>query len=119
MAGLQAATVGCIKTFLETPDFCPEFAEKCAERSRRRSIASPSPVVAWYRLFDVIQVWPILDSDGRAAGEAIYGLARQGFQASLPDAIIAAVARRAGATIVTDNVRGFERLGARCLRPPG
>jgi predicted nucleic acid-binding protein len=73
--------------------------------------------ILWRDVWRVLSVWPVTLADGEDAGDRIYDLDRHGFQVPLPDALIAAVARRVGATVVTDNVRDFERLDIPVLRP--
>jgi predicted nucleic acid-binding protein len=67
--------------------------------------------------FAALEVWHTTAADAEWAGIRRYELARQGFTTHLEDATIAAVARRVGATVVTDNTRDFETLGVPVLRP--
>jgi predicted nucleic acid-binding protein len=69
------------------------------------------------RLLGTLTYWPTERVDGVRAGSTRYDLARGGFQVSLPDSHIAAVAARVGATVVTRNRKDFERLGAALLDP--
>lgn len=61
--------------------------------------------------------WPILHEDAVDAGMRRYALARRGIQAQLTDALIAAVARRMGATVVSENVADFMALGIPVVDP--
>ena len=71
----------------------------------------------WAEAFASIATWLATFEDAVEAGRRRYALARLGFQMSLTDATIAAVARRMGATVVTDNVKDFELLEIPVLRP--
>ncbi len=56
--------------------------------------------------------WWVEDFDtAAAAGARRYDLARQGRQLSLPDSLITEVARRMGATVVTENRDDFVVAG--------
>jgi predicted nucleic acid-binding protein len=66
-------------------------------------------------LLPPLKFWPIEADDAIRAGVMRYDLARQGFQGHLPDALIAAVAARMGAIVVTRNRKDFERVGAGVL----
>jgi tRNA(fMet)-specific endonuclease VapC len=68
-------------------------------------------------LFERLAFWPIERSDAERAGTMRYDLRRRGYDLHLPDALIAAVAARVGATVVTRNRKDFERLGAAILDP--
>ena len=73
--------------------------------------AHPAEREGWRELFGALTAWPTLLEDAVTSGIWRYDLARQGFQIHLGDALIAAVARRVGATVVTHNVRDFARIG--------
>lgn len=59
------------------------------------------------RLLQTLEYWPISYDDAVQAGAYRHGFARKGIQLSTQDTLIAAVARRVGATIVTENLKDF------------
>lgn len=79
--------------------------------------AHPHERAAWEAFLPTLEYWTVSREDARLAGELRYALARRGLRASFQDATIAAVARRVGATVVTDNARDFELLDVPVLRP--
>jgi len=54
-----------------------------------------------------LDYWPITYDDALRAGAYRYHFARQGIQLSMTDMLIAAVAHRVGATVLTENVKDF------------
>ncbi len=54
-----------------------------------------------------LRYWQITAIDAMQAGAYRYAFARRGFQLSMTDVLIAAVARRVGATVLTENVKDF------------
>ncbi len=79
--------------------------------------AHPHERDQWQAFFEAYEYWDVTAADAVAAGISRYALARRGFSAGFQDATIAAVARRVGATVVTDNVKDFELLGVPLLSP--
>lgn len=73
----------------------------------------------WSALFQGLLYWPVTLEAAEAAGRRRYDLARLGTQVHLADALVAAVAERTGATVVTGNVRDFEAYGVAVLPLPG
>lgn len=71
----------------------------------------------WDQMFSTLELWVVEVPDAEKAGRRMFDLARTGFQVAIADALIAAVASRLDATVVTSNVRDFERLDVRVLRP--
>lgn len=69
------------------------------------------------RLLRTLDAWPVTERVAVRAGIYRYDLACQGFDLKLPDAVIAATAEVAGAVLVTDNVRDFQRLGLPIMSP--
>lgn len=61
----------------------------------------------WQEVFEVLRFVPFDLSDAYLSGTYRYDFARRGRQIALGDSLIAAVARRAGATVVTSNVKDF------------
>lgn len=56
---------------------------------------------------DLLQYWPIGHGDAVQAGGYRYTYARKGLQLSVSDTLIAAVARRVTATVITENLKDF------------
>jgi predicted nucleic acid-binding protein len=56
---------------------------------------------------DALHYWPIEYDDAIQAGRWRYEFAYRGIQLSATDTLIAAVARRVGATILTGNLKDF------------
>ena len=54
-----------------------------------------------------LAVWPVLRADGLRAGVYRQSFRRTGIQVTTPDMLIAAVAARVGATVVTENLKDF------------
>lgn len=54
-----------------------------------------------------LRYWPITFGDAVRAGQYRYEYRRRGAQLTMTDTLIAAVARRAGATILTENLKDF------------
>lgn len=75
--------------------------------------AHPPERIGWLEIFDALTFWEILPGDARQAGVYQYDFARQGIQLKLGDTLIAAVAKRVGATIVTNNVKDFPMTDVR------
>lgn len=69
----------------------------------------------WAALFQGLLYWPVTLEAAEAAGRRRYDLARVGTQVHLADALVAAVAERAGATVATGNIRDFEAYGVAVL----
>ncbi|MEO8539089.1 MAG: type II toxin-antitoxin system VapC family toxin [bacterium] len=74
--------------------------------------ASPSQLDQWPSYFRQFKVIGIDEEIAVFAGELRYGLARQGYQIHLPDALIAATAILRAATVVTANAKDFVITGA-------
>ena len=72
--------------------------------------AKPDERPGWRELFNTLLFWPVLPDDALHAGAWQYDLARRGIQVGLPDTLIAAVALRVGATVVTHNAKDFRYL---------
>ena len=79
--------------------------------------ARPPERAGWREFFSSLQHWPISTEDGAQAGIYRYDFARAGIQLQTTDSLIAAVAKRVGATIVTDNVKDFPMTDVRVIRP--
>lgn len=60
-----------------------------------------------YEFFDSLVYWDIRFEDAVQAGVYRYDFARRGIQLSTQDTLIAAVARRVGAIVLTENVKDF------------
>jgi predicted nucleic acid-binding protein len=71
----------------------------------------------WQELLATLHHWDVTMEDGISAGIMRYALARQGFQAGFQDSLIASVASRVGASVVTTNVKDFELLDVPVVRP--
>ncbi len=69
--------------------------------------ARPRERAGWREVFDSFTYWDIEPGDAAQSGTYRYDFAREGFQLKLGDTLIAAVARRVGAIVVTDNLRDF------------
>jgi predicted nucleic acid-binding protein len=69
----------------------------------------------WTSLLEAYERWQINDVVARRAGKYRYDFARRGIQISIPDALIAAVARDRSATLVTRNVRDFPMTDIRIV----
>jgi hypothetical protein len=67
----------------------------------------PSDRTAWIPFIDSLTYWPIERSDAVLGGVLRYTWARRGRPLQTTDCLIAAVARRVGATIVTENLKDF------------
>jgi predicted nucleic acid-binding protein len=72
----------------------------------------------WDTVISALGVEPEVLEDGRDAGIRRFDLALRGIQVGVQDAVIAAVARRIGATVVTHNVRDFLHLDVPICTPP-
>ena len=75
------------------------------------SHAHPAERPGWAEFFAVLTVWPVTAEDAVAAGAFRYDSARAGTQTQLSHALIAAAARRVGATVVTGNTKDFRMAG--------
>ena len=75
--------------------------------------AHPRERPGWAEIFGAMVFWPILPEDAALSGAWRYDMARRGIHLQLGDTLIAAVARRVGATVVTHNVKDFEPLGVK------
>jgi predicted nucleic acid-binding protein len=69
--------------------------------------ATPPERPGWQEVFAALAFWEITTGDAALAGTWRHELARRGRTATLPDCLIAAVALRVGATVVTSNARDF------------
>lgn len=69
------------------------------------------------RAFALLEFWETTFDDAVRAGTMRYDLARQGFVLHLADSLIAAVALREDATIVTRNAKDFLHFGVPVLDP--
>ena len=67
----------------------------------------PHERVIWRPFFDGLHFWPISSDAAIQAGRWRWEFARRGTALSLPDALIAAVAWRVGATVITNNLKDF------------
>ena len=73
---------------------------------------------SWY--LDTFAVIPSLQMDRPLCEQAaiLAGAARRnGYQAKIDDALVAAAAKSAGATVATANVKHFEQLGVAAVNP--
>ncbi len=61
----------------------------------------------WRTIFDTLTFWPMTVEDGFQSGIYRYDFARRGRQLQATDTLIAAVARRVGAAVVTANAKDF------------
>jgi tRNA(fMet)-specific endonuclease VapC len=69
--------------------------------------ATPSERAGWREIFGALRFVPFDLEDAVLSGTYRYDLARQGRQIALGDSLIAAIARRTGAVIVTSNLKDF------------
>ena len=69
--------------------------------------AQPVERRGWREIFGALRLWSVTPEDAIQAGIWRYDFARRGIQLSMTDTIIAAVALRVGATVVTDNLKDF------------
>jgi len=67
----------------------------------------PHERVIWRPFFDGLHFWPISSDAAIQAGRWRWEFARRGTALSLPDALIAAVAWRVGAMVITNNLKDF------------
>lgn len=67
----------------------------------------------WDEIFDSVAFWAMEPGDAKQSGIYRYDFARRGIQLGLGDTLIAAVAKRIGATIVTNNVKDFPMTDVR------
>ena len=81
------------------------------------SNARPREVQAIERLVASLEFWPITLEDAVDAGTRRADLRAAGVQTQITDALIAAVARRLGATVVSENVKDFVALGVPVVDP--
>ena len=77
--------------------------------------ATPTERAGWREFFASFAFWPILPDDAIQAGTWRYDFARRGLQLKLDDLLIAAVARRLDAIVVTENVKDFPMDGVRVV----
>lgn len=61
----------------------------------------------WERLLTRLRYWSIEPADARQGGLFRYSWAREGRVLQVTDTLVAAVAMRVGATIVTENLKDF------------
>jgi predicted nucleic acid-binding protein len=61
----------------------------------------------WGRFFVDLVLWSVDHEDGVRAGTFRYTWARRGRPLQTTDTLIAAVARRVGATVITENLKDF------------
>jgi predicted nucleic acid-binding protein len=69
--------------------------------------ARPQERPGWEEVFRTLRYWPIQRADAALAGTWGYDFARRGRALTTGDLLIAAVARRLRAVVVTDNVKDF------------
>jgi tRNA(fMet)-specific endonuclease VapC len=69
--------------------------------------APPREFPGWKEIFDTLVYWDVTREDAVQSGIYRYDWARRGFQLKLGDTLIAAVAKRVGATVVTENLKDF------------
>lgn len=69
--------------------------------------AVPVEHPGWAEIFDALTYWGVTREDAAQSGIYRYEFARRGFQLKLGDTLIAAIARRVGATVVTENRKDF------------
>ena len=80
---------------------CPVVIAECLAG------ANPAERIGWREIFDALVFWDIQPQDAEQSGIYRYDFARRGIQLALGDTLIAAVAKRVGATLVTNNVKDF------------
>lgn len=84
---------------------CPVTVAECLAG------ATPSERPGWDEIFATLRFVPFDLEDAVTSGTYRYDLARQGRQIALGDSLIAAIARRTGAVIVTSNLKDFPMDG--------
>ncbi len=73
--------------------------------------AHPDEHPGWREIFNALRLWSISPDDAVRAGAWRYQFGRRGIPLSMTDTLIAAVAHRVGATIITDNLKDFPMDG--------
>jgi predicted nucleic acid-binding protein len=68
---------------------------------------APAQREVWDAFFEPLLLWPISLAAAKQAGRFRYDFARRGITLSTTDALVAAVAREVGATLVTSNVKDY------------
>ena len=86
---------------------CPVVIAECLAG------AKPGERIGWREIFDAMTFWEIEPGDAEQSGIYRYDFARRGLRLELGDTLIAAVAKRVGATIVTNNVKDFPMTDVR------
>jgi predicted nucleic acid-binding protein len=93
----------------ETVGVCPVVVAECYSGAR------PPERHGWAEIFGSLAFWPIEFTDAAQAGTWRYDFARRGIQLSTTDLLIAAVALRIQATLVTSNTRHFPMAGIQVI----
>jgi predicted nucleic acid-binding protein len=78
----------------------------------------PGERPGWAEIFNRLAYWPETRRDAALAGIWKYDYARRGIQLHIPDLLIAAVAQRVGAVVVTANAKDFPMDDVRVLQLP-
>ena len=77
----------------------------------------PAQRAEWVPFFTSLTTWDITREDGFQAGIWLYDYGRQGITLSPTDTLIAAVAVRVQATLVTDNIKHYPMPEVHTLSP--
>ena len=88
---------------------CPVIMAECLAG------AKPEERIGWDEIFAAVAFWQIESGDAKQSGIYRYDFARRGIRLELGDTLIAAVAKRVGATIVTNNVKDFPMTDVQVL----
>jgi predicted nucleic acid-binding protein len=85
----------------ETVGVCAVVIAECYSGAR------PLERPGWEEIFAALNFWETTPDDAVLAGTWRYDFARRGVQLTTTDLLIASVARRVGAVVVTSNARHF------------
>jgi predicted nucleic acid-binding protein len=86
---------------------CPVIMAECLTGAKLAERAG------WDEIFEAVAFWTIEPADAKQSGIYRYDFARRGIQLGLGDTLIAAVAKRVGATVVTNSVKDFPMTDVR------
>lgn len=79
----------------------------CLIHLARRMPLAEQAIARLDGFLDLLRYWPTRYGDAVQAGEYRHTYARKGLQLSVSDTLIAAVARRVRATVITENLKDF------------